>query len=131
MEKKITEETIVPEWFFEERKNFSMRFLYSTPNEKFSNLFVNKIEDHTNGKVKLVIIWSPCKTQSLFDYKDKVQNLRCVIYHSVCSCGRDYIVENIRNSKIRWREYCTGREKNSYCVKHLKDNFNHEFQWFV
>ena len=40
-------------WLIEERKIFTVTVPYSTANEKFSKLFVNKIEDHTNGKVKL------------------------------------------------------------------------------
>ena len=103
-----------------------MKFLYSSANEKFSKLFVNKT-DYTNGKVKLVTIWNTRKIQSLFNYKDKVQHDRYVIYCVVCLCGADYIGETIRNSQMRWKVHSTGRDENSDCVKHLIDNFNHEF----
>ena len=108
-----------------------MRLPSSSANEKFSNLFVNEIEGYTNNKVKLVIVWNSCKIQSLFNYKDNLHHHSCVIYHSVCSCGADYIGETIRNAEIRWKEYSTGRYKHSDCVKHLNDNFSHKFQWFV
>ena len=85
--------------FFKERTIFRVRLPYSSENQKFSKLFVNKIEDYTNGKVKFVLIWNTCKIQSLFNYKDKVQHRSCVIYRSVCLCGADYIVETIRNSE--------------------------------
>ena len=48
--KKETEETIIPEWLFEERKIFTVRLPYSFANEKFSKLFVNKIENYVIGK---------------------------------------------------------------------------------
>ena len=73
----------------------------SSANEEFSKLFVNEVEDYTNDKVKLVIIWSTRKIQSIFNYKDKVQHHRCVIYCVVCPCGADYIGENSRNSERR------------------------------
>ena len=47
---------IIPEWLFDERKTFSVRFPYSPVNEKFSKVFMRKGEDFTNGKVKVIII---------------------------------------------------------------------------
>ena len=111
----------MPEWLFEEKKIFTVRLPYSSPNEKFSKLFVNKIEDYNNGKVRLVIIWNARKIQSLFNYKDKIQHHTCVIYRGVCSCGADYIGETIRNSEIRWKEHSPGKDKNPDCMKHLND----------
>ena len=92
---KKKQETIIPEWLFEERKIFTVRLLYSSANEKFSKLFVRRI------RYKLVMIWNTRKIQSLFNYKDKIQHHSCVIYRGVCSCGADYIGETIRNSEIR------------------------------
>ena len=34
------------------KENFTVRLPYSSANEKFSNPFVNKIEEYTNGEVK-------------------------------------------------------------------------------
>ena len=90
-------------------------------------LFVNKIEDYTNGKVKLVIICNTHKIQSLFSCKDKIQHHSCEIYCSVSSCGTDYIVETIRISKICWKKHSTGRDENCGCVENFNDNFVHEF----
>lgn len=50
--KEQTEEIIIPEWLFEERKIFTVRLSCSSANEKFSKLFVNKIEYYTIGKIK-------------------------------------------------------------------------------
>ena len=69
--------------------------------------------------------------QSLFNNKDKVQQLNCVIYKGVCSCGEDYIEETIRNVKIRWNEHESGIDKNSECFKHLQEHLSHGFQWSV
>ena len=85
----------------------------------------------TTDKVKVIIIWKTRKIQSLFSNKDKVKHYSCVIYCGICSCGADYIGETIRNSEIRWNEHITGKIKNLNCIKHLNDNFDHEFRWFV
>ena len=60
------EEMIIPEWLFDERKTFSVRFLHAPENEKFSKVFTRKVENFANDKVKVIIIWSTGKTQSLF-----------------------------------------------------------------
>ena len=114
---------IIPEWLFGERKTFSVRFPYSPTNEKF----MREVENVTNDKVKVIIIWNTQKLQSLFNNKDKVKHHSCVIYRGICSCAADYIGKTIRNSEIRWNEHSTGKDKNSDCVKHLNDHFDHEF----
>ena len=105
------EEMIIPEWLFDERKIFSVRFPYSPANEKFSKAFMKKVENFTNDKVKVTLVWNTQKVQSLFDNKDKVKHHSCVIYRDICSCGADYIGEMIRNSDIRWNEHITGKYK--------------------
>ena len=100
---------------------------FHTHHEIFSKLFVNKIEHYTNGKVELIIVWSTRKIQSLHNYKNKVQDHSWVKYHGVCSCGADYISKTIRNSKIRWKEHSTGKDRSCCCVKHLTDNLNPVF----
>ena len=60
------EEMIIPEWLFDERKTFSVRFLHSPENEKFSKVFTRKVENFANDKVKVIIIWNTRKAQSLF-----------------------------------------------------------------
>ena len=90
---------IIQEWLFDERKTFSIRFPYSPGNEKFSKVFMRKVENFTNDKVKVIIIWNTQNLQSLFNNKDKVKHHSCVIYCGICSCGAGYIYETIRNSK--------------------------------
>ena len=89
---------IIPEWLFDERKTLSVRFPYSHANEKFSKVFVKKVKNFTNDKVKVIIIWNTRKIQSLFNNKDKVKHHSFVIYRGICSCSADYIGETIRNS---------------------------------
>ena len=60
------EEMIIPEWLFDERKTFSVRFPYSPVNEKFSKVFTRKVENFTNDKVKVITIWNTRKIQPLF-----------------------------------------------------------------
>ena len=60
------EEMIITEWLFDGRKNFSVRFPHSPVNEKFSKVFRRKVENFTNDKVKVIIIWNTRKIQSLF-----------------------------------------------------------------
>ena len=91
------EEMIIPEWLFDERKTFSVRFPYSPPSEKFSKVFMRIVECFTIDKVKLIIIWNTRKIQSLFSNKDKVKHHSCVMYCGICSCGANYIGETIRN----------------------------------
>ena len=122
---------IKPEWLFDERKFFSVKFPYSPANEKFSEVFMRKLENFTNDKVKVIIIWNTRKIKSLFNNKDKVKHHSCVIYRGICSCGADYIGKMIRNSEIKWNEHSTGKDKNSNYVKHLNDHFDHEYRWFV
>ena len=79
----------------------------------------------TNGKVRLNIIWNTRKIESLFNNKDKVQHLSCVIYKGVCSCGADYIGETtILYVKIRWNEHESGIDENSECFKHLQEHLS-------
>ena len=39
---------IIPEWLFDERKTFSVRFPYSPANEKVGKAFMIKVENFTN-----------------------------------------------------------------------------------
>ena len=74
-------------------------------NEKFSKCFISKLQTFTSGKVKFNIIWNACKIQSLFNNKEKVRHLSCVIYKGVCSCHTDYVGETIRDAQIKWNEH--------------------------
>ena len=69
--------------------------------------------------------------QVVITNKDMVQDHSWIGYCGLCSCGPDYIVEIVRKSEIRWNKRGTGKDKNSPYAKHLIDNFNREFWWFV
>ena len=122
---------LIPKWLFGETKLVVIRLLFATRNEKFSKRFTSKLQTFTNGKVRFNIIWNTHKIQSLFNNKDKVQHLSCVIYKGVYSCGADYIGETICNVKIRWNEHESGIDKNSECFQHLQEHLSHGFQWSV
>ena len=76
---------------FDETKLVVIRLPFPTRNEKFSKRFINKLQTFTNGKVRFNMIWNTREIQSLFNNKDKVQHLSCVIYKGVSSCGADYL----------------------------------------
>ena len=109
------------------KKIFSVRLPYSPTNDKFSKAVMRKVENFNNHKVKVIIIWNTQKNQFLFNNKDNVKHRSCVICHGICSCGAGYISEMIRNFEIRWNEHITEKDKNSDCVKHWNDHFEHEF----
>ena len=50
------------------------------------------------------------------------------IHYGAGSCGADFINKTIRNSKIRWKEHSTEKDKNSDSMEHLTDNFDHKFK---
>ena len=67
--------------------------------------------------------------QSLFNYKDKVQHLSCVIYKDISSCGVDNIGETKVSVNIRRNEHGSRIDKNSECFRYLQEHFSHVFQW--
>ena len=121
------EELLIPKWSFDETKLVVIRLPFAPRNEKFSKRCISKLQTFTNGNVRFHIIWNTRKIQSLFNNKDEIQHLSCVIYKGVCSCGADYIGETIRNVKIRWNEHESGTDKNSECFKHLQEHLSHGF----
>ena len=60
------EEMIIPEWLFDERKTFSVRFPYTLLRTRNLVKFYEKSRKFTNGKVKVIILWNTRKIQSLF-----------------------------------------------------------------
>ena len=40
-------------------------------------------------------------------------------------------IKLIKNSEIKWNEYITEKDKNSDCIKHLNNHFDHDFLWFA
>ena len=118
---------LIPKWLFDETKLVVIRLPFAPRYKKVSKRFVSKLPTFTYGKVRFNIIWNARKIQSLFNNKDEVQHLSCVIYKGVCSCGADYIGEKICNVKIRWNEHESGIDKNSECFKHLQEHLSHGF----
>ena len=62
---------IIPEWLFDERKTFSVRFPYSPVNEKFSKVFMRNVKNFASDKVKAIIIWNTQEIQSYLIIKVK------------------------------------------------------------
>ena len=118
---------LIPKWLFDETKLVVIRLPFAPRYKSVSKRFVSKLPTFTYGKVRFNIIWNARKIQSLFNNKDEVQHLSCVIYKGVCSCGADYIGEKICNVKIRWNEHESGIDKNSECFKHLQEHLSHGF----
>ena len=112
-------------------KSVVFRLPFVAKSQKFSRRFISKLQTFTNNKVRFNIIWNNCKIQSLFNNKDKVQHLSCIIYKSVCSCGAGYIAETISNVNIRWNENESETYLNSECFKHLQEHLSDDFQWSV
>ena len=128
---KEKEELLIPKWLFDETKLVVITLPFASRNKKFSNGFINKLQTFTYGKVRFNISWNTRKTQSLFNNKDKVEHLSCVIYKDICSCGPNYIGETMRSVKRRWNKHESGTDENSECHKHLQEHLSHGFQWSV
>ena len=56
------------------------------------------------------------KVKTMFRVKDKSLHQACKIYRDVCSCGKSYINEAIRNVELRWEEHNNSIKK----VKSIK-----------
>ena len=89
-----------------------------------------KLEYYTNGEVTFNINWATKKIKSLFKMKDNIKHLSCVIYQGICSCGKNYVGETMRNATtgINEREQPDGKSETS---KHLKNNLLHKFDWTI
>ena len=62
--------------------------------------------------------------------KDKCLHTACKIDHGICSCGKTYIGEAVRNKETRWKEHNMPSKK-SNPSKHLSRNITHHFSWSV
>ena len=103
--KKDENQSIIPDWLFEERSKVLFKLPYCPSNEHDVKRFIDRIESFTGGKVMLIVLWSTRNIKSLFPLKDKVAHRSCVIYEGQCSCKLSYIGETKRNSEVRWREH--------------------------
>ena len=53
-----------------------------------------------------------------------------MLYKGICSCGKTYVGETIRNCQIRCDEY-NDVNKNYEPAKHLARKIEHEFSWCI
>ena len=127
------EESIIPNWLFDERSDFYIRIPFSPKNEQISKTFLNKLNEYTNDKYTFKVIWNTRNIRSLFPLKDRVDHMSCVIYEGKCSCGEAYIGETIRITDIRWGEHTHPSPSSTLTdpAKHIVVNPTHTFTWKV
>ena len=82
---------------FDQRKMILFKLPYYPSNERDVKRFIDKLQSFTNEKLKFIVLWSTRNIKSLFPLKDRAKHLSCVIYEGVCSCGKRFICETIRN----------------------------------
>ena len=132
---KIPEEEIenlIPDWLFDERRDFYVKIPFCPSNEETSKGFLRKLDEYTCYKYKFKINWNTRNIRSLFPLKDRVEHISCAIYEGICSCGNNYIGETNRNVEVRWKEHntpSTNHNQNSEPSKHLEKHPAHQFLW--
>ena len=70
------------------------------------------------------------KVKNLFRVKDKPLHQAYKICEGVCSCGKSYTGEMVRNVEVRWGEH-NNLTKVLNPSKQIKDNIDHTFHWSV
>ena len=73
------DEVLIPQSFFDDRKECMIRLPFVPANEKFLKTFINKLEIFTNYSIKFNIVLNTRKIKSLFNYNDKVSRYSCII----------------------------------------------------
>ena len=56
---------------------------------------------------------------------------KCISTVGLYILAYNHVGKTFRSSETRSNEQNTGKNKNSDCVKHLNDNFDHGSQWLV
>ena len=125
-----TEESLSPDWLFEERSKVLFKLRYCPSNEHDVKRLTGRIENFTGGKVMLIVLWSTRNIKSLFPLKDKVAHKSCVIYEGQCSCKLSYIGETKREGEVRWREHENPAGKTEP-AKRVMGNASRKFTWKV
>ena len=121
---------IIPKWFFDNSKKITFKLPYCQRNELEVKRFIDIIESFCEEKWHVVVLWSTRSIKSLFPLKDRVMHRSCVIYEGLCSCGKRYIGETVRNSETRWIEH-EDSEGKSEPAKHLRNHTEHSFTWKI
>ena len=101
---------------FDEKKAVAINWPFSNKNEHFPINLCKNLEFYTNGKAIFNITWIRSKPESLFEIKDNVKHLNCIIYQGICSW----------NAVARKGENEQPNSK-SEPSKHLKNNPGHTF----
>lgn len=99
------EESLIPEYMFDETRKVFIKLPYSYDNEKLSKSFINKLNTFADGRFMFIILWQIRKIKSLFNLKDKNQRKSDVIYRAECTCGETCIGETKRNFVVRKAEH--------------------------
>ena len=106
-----------------------MEIPFCLKNEISSKHFIKKFDKFTNNTFDVRIKWLTQKVKNLFRVKDKSLHQACKIYKGVCSCGKSYIGETVRNIEVHWGEL-NNPTKLSNPSKHIKENVD-TFHWLV
>ena len=86
---------------------------------KQSRKYLKSLQSFTRGHCQFKDLWKTKKTkkvESLFNNKDRNNDLSNVIYHGTCSCQANYVSETSRNLQERISEHT---ETLQTCLKSL------------
>ena len=73
---KEKDEVLIPQWSFDDRKEYLISLTLAPAKDKFVKSFINQ-----------------------FNMYGTPEN---VIYRGICSCGANYIGETVCNARLRW-----------------------------
>ena len=103
--KSSEDESLIPDFLFEERKKICMKLPYCKKNEITSKKFISKLNSFTNFRYIFIILWQTRQIKSLFSLKDKNLHKSHVIYEGERSCGENHVGETMRNLEVRITEH--------------------------
>ena len=93
-------ETIIPDWLFDERRDFYIKLPFCPNNEESSKIFLRKLNVYTCDKYNFRISWNTRNIRSLFPLKDRAEHISCAIYEGTCSCGNNYMGDKTETLKL-------------------------------
>ena len=86
MKRKEKDEVLIPQWSFDDRKEYLISLTLAPAKDKFVKSFINQ-----------------------FNMYGTPEN---VIYRGICSCGANYKGETVCNARLRWNGHENGTDKN-------------------